>query len=227
MGFSQTVYSGRTTQFPMAFKFTPKFDGAALLYVGGSAWTSNAGSMVGFQIAFDNNVIGTASVYTNEPSSHKAVVANMLPVTVPGDGQQHTITVTAINGTTVIDQNDVLQIVLVDINTLDQCFVWNPTGPVPAYTTFKSNITGMANLFFSGSGWVEGSAGTTGLVAVIDHTPITTSSMTYNAVNSHLALPPMIVPVKLTVGEHQIGFSTSDGNLYSDANDRFCLAVWW
>lgn len=223
---TQTVYSGAIAHLPVTVTFTPKFDGAVLLYVAGSAWTSNANGTLQFDVSFDGKPAGTASVFTNETASHKALVSNIMLINIPGDGLQHSITVSAGTSSTTADGNDFLQLFLIDIDVADNAFIWNTTGPIPAYTDFKSNFSGTANCFFAGSGYMSQS-GTTGLSLVLDHNEVATSSFTFNAPESHNALPPMIVPVQLSIGPHNIGLSLSDGNLVTDANDNFCIAVWW
>jgi hypothetical protein len=77
----------------------------------GSAW-ANASGKIRVNLLLDGSAIATASVFTNEPISHKALV----PVTVqahPTRGQ-HTFSVAAANGNTNIDFNDFFTITVTE-----------------------------------------------------------------------------------------------------------------
>jgi hypothetical protein len=77
----------------------------------GSAW-ANAAGKISVNLLLDGIAIATASVFTNEPTSHKALV----PVNVqthPEHGQ-HTFSVAAANGNTNIDFNDFFTITVTE-----------------------------------------------------------------------------------------------------------------
>ncbi|MEU4341014.1 H-type lectin domain-containing protein [Nocardia sp. NPDC023852] len=78
--------------------------GTLYIQFSGSAWRGNAGK-VSVDLLMDGTVIATASVYTNEASSHKALVP--VAVLIPAAAGQHTFTVAPTPGSgTNIDQND-------------------------------------------------------------------------------------------------------------------------
>jgi hypothetical protein len=41
----------------------------------------------------------------------------------------------------------------------------------------------------------------------------------------HHALPPVFAPVKVSIGTHQVGFSTTNGETDSDGQDFFTMAL--
>lgn len=78
--------------------------GTLYIQFAGSGWRGSAGK-VSVDLLMDGTVIATASVFTNEASSHKSLVP--VAVLIPAAAGQHTFTVAPTPGSgTNIDQND-------------------------------------------------------------------------------------------------------------------------
>lgn len=88
--------------FPFSATFTSN-GGKLLVEFAGSAWRSSGGK-VSVNLLMDGNVIATASVLTNEPNSHKALVP--VAVLVSAAAGSHTLTVKPSSGATNVDSND-------------------------------------------------------------------------------------------------------------------------
>jgi hypothetical protein len=79
------------------------------LEVTGSIWTQTANQMIGIQVAIDGTVVGTANIFSNGGSTHRAVVPVYIPVKLAQGS--HTLTLSAASGT-VSDLNDLYTAVL-------------------------------------------------------------------------------------------------------------------
>ncbi|WP_280262716.1 H-type lectin domain-containing protein [Nocardia abscessus] len=78
--------------------------GTLYIQFSGSGWRGSAGK-ISVDLLMDGTVIATASVYTNEATSHKALVP--VAIVIPAAAGQHTFTVAPTPGSgTNIDQND-------------------------------------------------------------------------------------------------------------------------
>jgi len=96
---------------PITVNFKALSDAPVTLEVNGSVWTQTANNMIGFQVAIDNAAVGTARIFSNTASTHRAVVPAYIPLQLAFG--QHSITLSAIPGTsTVSDQNDFFTAVL-------------------------------------------------------------------------------------------------------------------
>jgi hypothetical protein len=71
--------------------------------VNGTVWTQTANVMIGIDILIDGQGVGKAVVFSNAPSTHRAVVPAYIQVKL-GQGQ-HKITLAA-SANTVSDLND-------------------------------------------------------------------------------------------------------------------------
>lgn len=81
------------------------------LEVQGSVWTTTANQMIGIQVSIDGTVIGTASIFSNTASTHRAVVPVYLPIKLTQGS--HTIALDlAANTKTTSDFNDFFTAVL-------------------------------------------------------------------------------------------------------------------
>lgn len=94
---------------PITANFSAPSDDPMYLEVNGSVWCSTANELIGIDVALDGNVLGTAQIYSNEPSSHRAVVPAYLEVQLT-EGQ-HVLTLSQASNT-VSDYNDVYTVVL-------------------------------------------------------------------------------------------------------------------
>ena len=219
----QELFNQAVTQFPLSVKFTPRDTSPAQLYVTASAYSTTPNQPIGVNVALDGEPLGALMLFANEAISHKALVAKLFPVQFD-DLNPHTLTFSAATPNTVCDFNDAIGATLLMIADVAP-FVWNTTGPIPQYTTYQSQISGPALLFFSGSAYQNG-GGTMGLEVVIAGQPAAISQL--QAVSmSHEALPPRFTQVMLKYSKDpiQIGFSTSTGEVASDQNDNYQLAI--
>ena len=89
---------------PINVNFNAVGDSPMYLEVNGSVWTQSANNMIGIQIALDGSVIGTANIFANAASTHRAVVPAYIPIKLQQG--QHTLTLSTAPGTTVSDFND-------------------------------------------------------------------------------------------------------------------------
>jgi hypothetical protein len=97
---------------PISVVFTAPGDSPYYLEVNGSVWTQTANNMIGIQVELDGQVLGTAQIFSNGASTHRAVVPGYFPVKL-SYGQQHTLTLSAAPGTTTTsDFNDFFNAVI-------------------------------------------------------------------------------------------------------------------
>lgn len=84
-------------------------DGPAVLTLAGSVWSTTQDAMIGVSLSIDGEPAQiSASVFSNGPSTHRAVV----PVTVPYTFTigSHTFTLEPLNAQTVSDANDLFEL---------------------------------------------------------------------------------------------------------------------
>ncbi len=93
--------------------------GPATLVVAGSVWTGTPNKLIGVEVQFDGASIGQAVIWSNGPTTHRAVVPMHLPVELDkqweGDPPQppdYTVTLTPLNDETNSDVNDWYQVAL-------------------------------------------------------------------------------------------------------------------
>ena len=219
----QELFNQSFAQFPMSVKFTPHDTSPALLYVTASAFSTTANQLIGITVSLDDKPLGNLMMFANEASSHKALVA-MLFLVQFDDLNPHTLTFSAATKYTTADRNDAVGASLLMISGVAP-FVWNTNGPIPQYTTFQSDVSGPALLFFSGSAYTSG-GGPVGIEVVIAGNPVAISKFQAST-SSHQAFPPRFTQVMLPYSKDpiQIGFSMNSGDISSDANDYYQLAL--
>lgn len=219
----QELFNTAFTQFPMSVKFTPRDTSPALLYVTASAFSTAPNQLIGITVALDGKALGNMMIFANEASSHKALVTILFSVQF-ADLNPHTLTFSAATPYTKCDFNDTVGASLLMISDVAP-FVWNAKGPIPQYTTFQSQVSGPALLFFSGSAYESG-GGPIGIEVVIAGKPVACSQFQAST-GSHQACPPRFTQVVLPYSKDPIpiGFSTNSGDISSDANDFFQLAL--
>jgi hypothetical protein len=88
---------------PISALFNSIGDTPMYLEVQGSVWTGSTDVMTGINIDVDGQSVGTAYIYSNGPSTHRAVVPAYIPLKL-GQGQ-HKLTLSAA-ANTVSDYND-------------------------------------------------------------------------------------------------------------------------
>lgn len=99
--------------FPVDVTFTSS-GGPLLVYFAGSAWSKTAGKKVTANLALDGNDLTSASVYTNEANSHKALVP-VFVYTCSAKAGSHKFTVTK-GADTEIDVNDYFTITVTEFS---------------------------------------------------------------------------------------------------------------
>jgi hypothetical protein len=79
-------------------------DGPAVLTLAGSVWSQTANAMTGVSLLVDGEPAGSARIFSNGPTTHRAVV----PVTIPYTFTfgSHTFTLEAMTSETISDSND-------------------------------------------------------------------------------------------------------------------------
>lgn len=219
----QELFNTAFTQFPMSVKFTPHDSSPALLYVTASAFSTAANQSIGINVALDGTSLGNLMIFADEAQSHKALVTMLFPVQFE-DTNPHTLTFSAATPSTTCDKNDVIGASLLMISGVEP-FVWNTRGPIPQYTTFQSQVSGPALLFFSGSAYQQGS-GLIGIEVVIAGEPVAISYFDASTGN-HQAFPPRFTQVKLQYSPDPIpiGFRMNSGDVSSDPHDVYQLAL--
>jgi hypothetical protein len=107
----QVLIGKQKGPMPISASFMAPGDMPMYLEVSGSVWTQTANQMIGIQVAVDGNVLGTANIFSNGSSTHRAVVPVYFPIKLTQGS--HTIQLTvAPNTTTVSDLNDFFTAVL-------------------------------------------------------------------------------------------------------------------
>lgn len=94
---------------PITAQFNAIGDSPMYIEVNGSVWTQTANVMTGIDIAIDGQKVGTANIFSNTPSTHRAVVPAYIPVKLSQGA--HKITLSA-SANTVSDFNDLYTAVI-------------------------------------------------------------------------------------------------------------------
>jgi hypothetical protein len=219
----QELFNTAFTSFPMNVKFTPHDTAPALLYVSASAFSTAANQRIGITVSLDGTPLGNLMIFANEAQSHKALVTQLFPVQF-SDLNPHTLTLSAATPYTKCDSNDTIGAALLMISDTEP-FIWTTQGPIPDYTTFQSKVSGEALLFFSGSAFNTG-GGPIGLNVVVAGNPVAISQIQASN-GSHVAVPPRFTRVMLPYSKDpiQIGFSMNSGDIQSDVNDNYQIAL--
>jgi len=88
---------------PISTQFNSIGDSPMFLEVNGSVWTQTANVMIGIDINIDGQVIGTAHIFSNGGSTHRACVPAYIQVQLAQGSHKLTLTAAA---NTVSDYND-------------------------------------------------------------------------------------------------------------------------
>ena len=88
---------------PITAQFNSIGDSSMFLEVNGSVWTQTPNVMIGINIDIDGQALGTAYIFSNGASTHRAVVPAYFEVKLSQG--PHKLTLTAA-GNTVSDSND-------------------------------------------------------------------------------------------------------------------------
>lgn len=100
---SVQVIISQVGPLPITVQFNAIGDFPMYLEVNGSVWTQTPNVMTGIDIAIDGQPVGTAQIFSNGPTTHRAVVAAYIPVALAQGA--HKLTLSA-SKNTVSDFND-------------------------------------------------------------------------------------------------------------------------
>ena len=89
---------------PISVAFNSPGDLTAVLEVNGSVWTTTANQMIGIQVQLDGVNLGTANIFSNGASTHRAVVPAYFKAQLQY-GVPHKLVLSAPPGT-ITDFND-------------------------------------------------------------------------------------------------------------------------
>ena len=103
MAFAQTLID-QSGPLPVSVTFNAPSDGEVVFLVSGSVWTSTQNEMIGINILLDGNEIGEAEIFSNGPTTHRAVVPQY--ITTKLTLGSHTLTLTPSTSATTSDIND-------------------------------------------------------------------------------------------------------------------------
>jgi hypothetical protein len=95
---------------PISTTFNAPSDGPACFALSGSVWSTTANEMLGVAVQLDGVTIGSASIFSNASSTHRATVPSYIPVTLTFG--PHKITLLPLNSSTISDLNDLFDLVL-------------------------------------------------------------------------------------------------------------------
>ena len=95
---------------PLFVTFSAPSDGPACLVVSGSVWTGVANQTIGIGVELDGKAIGSAAIFSNAATTHRAVVPSYIPITLTFGS--HKIALGPFMGPTTSDVNDVFDVAL-------------------------------------------------------------------------------------------------------------------
>ena len=96
---------------PISASFEAPLDGPACLSVSGSVWTATPNQLIGVTLELDGVAIGTASIFSNSSTTHRAVVPTYIPINLTFG--THKITLIPSTPATTSDFNDFFDVVLI------------------------------------------------------------------------------------------------------------------
>jgi hypothetical protein len=95
---------------PLKATFNAPSDGPTYFTLAGSVWSSTANQMIGVSLEIDGKTIGSAEIYSNGVSEHRAMVPVQITTTLTIGA--HTLTLVPLNAATISDFNDVYNVSL-------------------------------------------------------------------------------------------------------------------
>jgi hypothetical protein len=107
MAVTQTLMAA-IGPLPVTAPFNAEGDGLVTFFVSGSGWAANAGK-IGINVLLDGELLGVCVGFTNEGTSHKALVPIFLPAKLAFG--PHTLELQAFPGTNT-DVNDSFNVTL-------------------------------------------------------------------------------------------------------------------
>jgi hypothetical protein len=106
----QTIIN-QTGPLPITATFTSPTNAPATIFISGSVWSQTTDTMIGIAILLDGQQIGTAQIFSNGNTTHRAVVPVFIPVDLAFG--QHTLELSTSSGATTSDVNDPYNAVLI------------------------------------------------------------------------------------------------------------------
>ena len=101
----QVILNEKPGPLPLNITFNALSDGPSTLIVHGSVWSKTADQKIGIAIQLDGAQVGTAQIFSNAASTHRAVVPTYIPIKLQQG--QHTLGLVLLPGTqTTSDFND-------------------------------------------------------------------------------------------------------------------------
>lgn len=107
---AMTILNQAKGGLPISTTFAAPSDGPATFVLAGSVWCGSADQMIGVSLELDGKILGSASIFSNMASTHRAVVPSYMPVNLTFG--EHKLTLVAENTHTVSDLNDLYDVVL-------------------------------------------------------------------------------------------------------------------
>jgi len=117
VGIQVTVIA---TNQPYSSTFSASYTtqgGAMLVQFSGSAWTNVAGTMLAVNLTMNNGVMGTASVWANNATTHMALIPVTVSIIPQSPGAITFGVAPNPNTNTICDQNDLFNIVVWEFPT--------------------------------------------------------------------------------------------------------------
>jgi hypothetical protein len=105
-----SILNGAPGPLPISATFNAPSDAPSCFALSGSVWSLTANQMIGFSLQLDGVTIGSAAIFSNTSSTHRAVVPSYIPVTLTFG--PHKLTLIPLNSYTTSDQNDLFNVVL-------------------------------------------------------------------------------------------------------------------
>jgi hypothetical protein len=99
----QVIIDNQKGALPITATFNAIGDSPMILEVNGSVWTQTPNVMIGINIDIDGQALGTAHIFSNGPSTHRAVVPTYIQVKLNQGPHKLTLSPAA---NTVSDFND-------------------------------------------------------------------------------------------------------------------------
>jgi hypothetical protein len=99
-------------------------------------------------------------------------------------------------------------------------------GPLPISATFSALSDGPSTLIIHGSVWSTSANQKVGFAVQLDGTQVGTAQLFSNGANTHRAVVPAYIPIKLAQGQHTLNLVLLPGTqTTSDFNDVFTVVI--
>jgi len=98
-------------------------------------------------------------------------------------------------------------------------------GPLPITATFQALGDLTMTLVVHGSVWTQTTGQMTGIAIQLDGQAIGNAQIYSNGANTHRAVVPAYIPVKLAYGQHKLTLSAMPGGTVSDLNDFYTAVL--